>query len=118
MTCLALGQHNGKRTASNTRDGQAVRELERKYAAAVLRQDLTTLDLILADDFIATSSRGEVRNKTQEIGDIKTASDYAIESFKVDDINLRLFGITAVVTGRSVLKLRYKNQSSGSVFRY
>jgi len=84
----------------------------------VLRQDVKELDRILAADFIATSGRGEVRNKAQEIDDLTPSSDYAIESFDVDNINVRLFGITDVVTGRSVLKVRYKNQSSSSVFRY
>ena len=74
------------------------------------------LERILADDFIATSSRGEVRNKSREIDDIKPNPDYAMEAFNLDEMNVRIFGDTAIVTGRSTLKASYKGQSSPVCF--
>jgi ketosteroid isomerase-like protein len=115
---LAAGQPTVKKSVPVSRSEQAVRNLEHMYADAVRRQDVSVLERILADDFIATSSRGEVRNKSQEIDDIKPNPDYALEAFNLDDINVRIFRDTAIVTGRSTLKASYKGQSSTSGFRY
>lgn len=118
LTSFAAGQATLKKSASMSRSEQAVRSLERTYAEAVMRQDVSTLERILADDFIATSSRGEVRNKSQEMDDIKPNPDYAMEAFNLDDVKVRIFGDTAIVTGRSTLKASYKGRSSTSLFRY
>ena len=92
--------------------------MERKYAKAVMQQDVPTLERILADDFVAISSRGEVRNKVQEMDDIKPNPDYKLENFALDDVDVRVFGGVAVVTGRSTLKASFKGKSSTSNFRY
>lgn len=97
---------------------QAVREMERVYRDAVMQQDVATLGRILADDFIATSSRGEIREKAKEIDDIKPSPDYKMEAFNLDDMNVRIFGDTAIVTGRSTLQVAFKGQSNTSRFRY
>lgn len=119
---VTAGQTATRKAARMSKSEEAVRDAERSYAEAVLRQDVPTLERLLADDFIATSSRGEVRNKSQEIDDIKPSSkpdpDYAMEDFKLDDVNVRIFGETAIVTGRSTLKVSYKGQSGTSLFRY
>ena len=108
-------------TAELSKDERAIRDIEQTYRDAVLRQDVTALDRILADDFVATSSRGEIRNKAQEVADIKPAQpspDFVTEGFDLDDIKVRVFDNTAVVTGRSVLKVKYKGQSNTATFRY
>lgn len=102
---------------------QAVRELERRYAEAVARQDVGALKEILAEDFIATSSGAEVRNRTQELEDIKPSqpppsSDFSMEGFDLDDVNVRVLGDAAIVTGRSILKVKYKGQNMTGLFRY
>jgi ketosteroid isomerase-like protein len=97
---------------------QAVREQERKYRDAVMKQDVAALGRILADDFVATSSRGEIRDKAKEIDDIKPSPDYKMEAFNLDDMSVRIFGDTAIVTGRSTLQVAFRGNSSTSVFRY
>ena len=82
------------------------------------RQDVLALSNILADDFIAISSRGEVRNKAQEIGDFKAAPDFAVADFSLDDLQKRVFSGTAIATGRSTLRVTYKGQNNTSQFRY
>ena len=67
---------------------------------------------------IATSSRGEIRDKTKEIADIKPSPDFKMEAFDLDDINVRIFGNTAVVNGRSTLRVAFQGRSGTGVFRY
>lgn len=97
---------------------QAVREMERMYRDAVMQQDVTAVGRILADDFIATSSRGEIRDKAKEIDDISPSPDFKMEAFNLDDMSVRIFVDTAIVTGRSTLQVAFRGQSSTSVFRY
>ena len=114
----ALGQTTGTGGGTESKDVRAVRSLERAYGEAVARGDLKGVAGILADDFVATSSRGEMRSRTAELEDMKPSPDFVMEGFDLDDINVRVFGKTAVVTGRSTLKVAYKGKSNTSVFRY
>ena len=116
------GQAIDTKSVHISRSERAIRNLESTYAEAVMRQDIKTLGRILADDFVATSSRGELRNKAQETDDIKPTlkpdPDFAMEAFDIDQLNVRMFGDISVVTGRSTLKVRDKGQSSTAMFRY
>src|ERR1051325_3067211 len=100
----------GSNTVSSSE--RAVKALERNYAEAVMRQDVPALERILADDFIATSSRGGVRNKREEIDHIKPNPDYVMKGFDLDDVSVRVFGDAAIATGRSTLKASYKGRDS------
>src|ERR1051325_7342254 len=96
---------------------QTVRNREQKYRDAVMRQDVGAVGRILADDFIATSSRGEIRDKAKEIDDIKPTPDFKMEGFDLDDLDVRIFGDTAIVMGRSTLQVAFRGKSNTSVFR-
>jgi hypothetical protein len=63
-------------------------------------------------------SRGEVRTKKLEIDDIKPNPDYKLESFSLDEINVRVYGTAAVVTDRSTLQSSFSGDSTKSVFGY
>lgn len=121
ISASAFGQARDKKANQASKDEQVLMELERAYADAVARQDTKVIDGILDDSFIAISSRAEVRSKTEEINDIKPptpTSDFVLEGFNLEDIKIRLFGSTAVVTGRSILKTNYKGRSNTVTFRY
>ena len=97
---------------------QAVRRQEALYADAVKRQDGAALQTLLSEDFLATSSRGELRNKAMEVDDLKPNPGLAIDDFQIDDIRVRLFDNTAIVTGREILELRYNKQPLTNLLRY
>jgi ketosteroid isomerase-like protein len=97
---------------------QAVRALEDKYADAVRRQDTAALAELLAEDFTATSSRAEIRDRAQEIADVRGTPDFVMEAFDLADVKVRAFTDSAVATGRSILKVKYRGQSSTSEFRF
>lgn len=106
------------RTHAPDTEEQAVKEKERAYRDALVRGDTAVISALLADDFVATSSRGEIRDKVKELDDMKPSPDYKTEGFDLDDINVRIFGETAIVTGRQTLKVAFRGQSNTSVFRY
>src|SRR5262249_40133230 len=73
---------------------------------------------ILSEDFLATSSRGELRNRAMELDDLKPNQGYSIDDFHIDDIRVRPLNSAAVVMGRQILEVRYNKQPLTSLFRY
>lgn len=118
LSFAVVGQSQSKKAASGAQSERVIRDLEHTYAQAVREQRVSNLKDLLADDFVATSSRGQLRNKAQEIDDIRPNPDYAMEDFKLDQLDVHVFAEAAVVTGRSTLKASYKGRSSVSIFRY
>ena len=73
-------------------------QLEAKRSAAILAKDKATLDAIYADDFRSIAGNGTIIDKTT-LMDVLANNDPNVV-FAVDELNPRLFGETAVVTGR------------------
>jgi ketosteroid isomerase-like protein len=105
----ALAQSGGI-LREEVRDEREVRELEARLAKAVVRGDREFFDRALADDFTHTSHTGIFKTKAQWMAESKfsdarrkpDATRY--DSFEVDDLAVRVYGDTAVATGRSTPK--------------
>jgi ketosteroid isomerase-like protein len=119
IAILGVALSSAAQTTSPTNASeQAVRQQETQYANAVKRQDIPALRSMLAEEFLATSSSGELRNKAMELDDLKPNPGYTIDDFRLDDIRIRLFDTTAIVTGREILEVRYNKQPLTSLLRY
>jgi ketosteroid isomerase-like protein len=79
-------------------------QIERDWSQALVERDASVLMRILADDYSATGPNGKVTGKADEIEDLKS-SDAVIESSTLDDLKVRIFGTTAIVTGQDTLKM-------------
>jgi ketosteroid isomerase-like protein len=77
---------------------QHIRQLNDEWVKALVRADADTLDRVMADDFFFTYPL-EGDDKTQFISDI-TAGDLKIEHITREQVSVRLFGSTAVLTAR------------------
>jgi ketosteroid isomerase-like protein len=78
--------------------GQHVRQLNDDWVKAMMRGDAETLDRIMADDFFFTYPL-EGDDKAQFIADV-TSGDLKIEHISREQVNVRVFGSTAVLTAR------------------
>ena len=77
---------------------QQLRQLNDEWVKALVRGDGETLDRIMADDFFMTYPL-EGDDKAQFISDV-TSGDLKIEHLSREQVSVRLFGSTAVVTAR------------------
>jgi ketosteroid isomerase-like protein len=77
---------------------QRVRQLNDDWVKAMMRGDGETLDRIMADDFFFTYPL-EGDDKAQFIVDV-TSGDLKIEHITREQISVRVFGSTAVLTAR------------------
>lgn len=113
---LASGQKRNRDAALNTDAKQEVMEAMRRYEEAYGQNNVAALDRILAEDFVFTSSRSIVVTKAQELSDIRSG-EMKTESAGVDELQVRVRGTAAVVTGRATLKGVWHGQDFSGQYR-
>ncbi|MGH9787825.1 MAG: nuclear transport factor 2 family protein [Candidatus Acidiferrales bacterium] len=93
-----------------------VRKLLSDFVAAMSKNDVSVLDKIWADDFTFVSHDGEILTKAQLLDLLKSGTE-KFESVALEDISIRTYGSTAVVTARATQKatLEGKDHSGTSI---
>src|SRR5512139_3244474 len=81
---------------------QTIRQLDRERIQAQIDADAANLNRIYAEDFIGIGPSGAVRTKPQVISDF-TSGDLKYQSITTDDVQVRIYGNTAVETGISTM---------------
>jgi hypothetical protein len=104
MSSIALGQIKNDRVAQNPE--QELKRLENEWLNSYLRGDKNTFDRIVADDFTRTDESGKFATKTQEKEIVRAPPASVKVSLTNEDMQVRLYGETAVVTGRIVCKVQ------------
>ena len=119
IVLLALVLH-GAATVTALQTAGAASELiqiEHRIVKAWLEGDGKTVDSILASDWSVIDLTGHVLTKSQVMQELGSG-ERKIESGSVDDLNVRVFGDAAVVTGRSVLSGSYQGKSASVIQRF
>ena len=99
---IALGQRPRARRDQRRSVEQVIRQVDYERIQAQINADAVVLDRIYAADFIGIGPSGRVRTKPQVISDF-TSGDLKFQSITTDDIQVRVYGNTAVETGRSTM---------------
>jgi len=73
---------------------QVITRLEQEWVAAIVKKDTATISRLLAEDFTGTTD-DQIYSKADAIEDVKNGTH---ESLDLDNIKVRVFGDTAVVT--------------------
>src|SRR6266536_2022257 len=98
ITVLSLAT-TSKLNASPEDDAKAVAALDTKYQAAVKANDATTMNQILADDFVLVTGRGSVFSKADLLDSArKKEATYERQDEEPGTQKVRVWGNTAVVT--------------------
>jgi ketosteroid isomerase-like protein len=77
-------------------DQEILMQLERDWDAAFLTRDVRTIDNILATEFMATYDDGSRGDRAKELS-LAAEFNQNIESSKLDDFTVKIYGDTAVV---------------------
>ena len=87
---------------------QELRQMNDDWVKALVRADGATLDRIMADDFFfAYPMEGD--DKDQFIGDV-ISGDVKVEFLSRENIGVRIWGSTAVLTGKDSATWSYKGR--------
>ena len=78
---------------------QTLQSMEQAWLNAEKNHDAAAFENIVADDWIAITPEGKSQTKAERAAEIKAGH---IDSATLGDMRVRVFGDTAVVTGRAV----------------
>src|SRR5262245_37381482 len=99
--------------ASTENVAEVLTKIENDWIEAALKHDPAMVERILADDFVAIEPNGKTSMKAQIVDGTKPGG-YTAEALSIDDVKVRVFGDTAVVTyGQSEKSLNQGKDLSG-----
>lgn len=84
----------------NTADAHALTELEMKWVSALMKSDTAALDEIFADGYVDTDEHSQRSDKEGVLSVLKSG-DLKMESIKLSDLKVFVYGDAAVVIGSS-----------------
>jgi ketosteroid isomerase-like protein len=80
-----------------------IKKIETDRATAVVKADTATLEKLTSDDYTLININGQVSNKAQMIDGFKSGQN-KLTSDELSDTKVRVYGDTAVVTGKVDVK--------------
>jgi uncharacterized protein (TIGR02246 family) len=83
-------------TTADGAEEQAVMQIERDWAAAMVKRDVAALDRILAKEW-AENADGEVMTRAQALAVLKSGG-FKLESVNLLDLSVHIFGDAAIAT--------------------
>ena len=90
----------------NNKMTNEILKLEEKFAQAIIKNDVSAVEKILANDWIIVNSDGRVIDRARFL-EVMKSSALTHEDMKSEDINVRIYGDTAVVTAITSTKGKY-----------
>jgi ketosteroid isomerase-like protein len=112
-----LGVFSLTGSALSADNAATIRHLEQQLAEAVVKGDVATFDRLFAADFTHGSQSGRFRTKAQWMKG-KQQGHSAYVSFDNTDLQVRVSGETAVVTGLAKAQWREGDHVAGGRFRF
>lgn len=101
VICCAKGFSQTPSVKAPSRTITELMQLERDIGQANIRRDKAFFERIEADEFVFTDSYGGVTTKSEDVGSLdKPAGEFRLISYDADEMQVKVYGKTAVVTGR------------------
>jgi len=110
FTSLGYGQ-------KKMNDEQTLMKMEQEMTDAIVKNDTSVFEKYAADNAAFTDPGGMLATKAQAVAMFK-AGDLKIESSKIDDMKVQMFGKTAIVTYRTTDKGMYKGRDISGQYRW
>jgi ketosteroid isomerase-like protein len=98
LTAAAMPARGQGAAAPSVED--QLKKMEKDRAAAVVKGDVATLEKLTSDDYILINANGQLSDKPTTMNNIKTGN-IKLTANDVSDLKVRVYGNTAVVTGKS-----------------
>jgi len=115
---LAVASARGPddRPARDVKTEETIKKLEQDWAEAYRKRDTAFLERVLADDYAFITPGGTILDKKRQIDDLKSGA--AASEFEFSESKVRVYGDTAVVTGKSTVKGKLRDQSITGEYRF
>lgn len=111
-----IGNHSeDQKQAAHFEIEQELRRMNEEWVKALVNRDAATLSRIMADDFIFNYPM-EGDDKEQFISDVRSG-DLSVPSMDRENVEVRIYGSTAVLTGRDTAHWIYKGRHIEGQYR-
>ena len=84
---------------------------------AIVKKDRTAIEANMAADFRQIDGRGQVETKASFVDGLMSP-DLVLDPYTVEDFELRVYGDTALLSGRTRMSGRYQGQPFSTHYRY
>jgi len=84
---------------------------------AILAKDRAAIEANMAEDFRQIDARGNVETKASFVDGL-VSPDLQLDPYTVEDFEVRLYGDTALLSGRTRMTGRYQGQPFSTHYRY
>jgi uncharacterized protein (TIGR02246 family) len=120
VVALALALSSASTCAPGRQAGDEAtfRELEQRLADAWVQGDRRFIEGLLADDWSVTDGAGRILTRQQVLEETFGSADRRIEAMSIDEVEVRLLGSTAVVTGRTLAVGSYRGERATVTLRF
>ena len=88
-----------------------------RWDKAIVRKDRAAIEANMAADFRQIDGGGNVETKQSFVDDL-VSPDLVIDPYTVEDFDVRLYGDTALLAGRTRMTGRYQGKPFASHYRY
>jgi len=99
-----------KKPETKDAEAHALTELEMKWVGALMKSDTATLDGILADGYVDTDEHSQ-RSDKQGVLSVLKSGELKMESLKLSDMKVYVYGDAAVVIGSSAQVGNFQGQA-------
>jgi ketosteroid isomerase-like protein len=117
LLSFAFGQSPTAQQPANSTSEQEIRQLVEKYRTAILQRDIATLEKIWADDYVFVNAAGDVLTKTERLANVKSGATALDSINEEENVTVRVYQNSAVVTSRVTLKGQYSGQAISGEYR-
>ncbi|HEY9109409.1 MAG TPA: nuclear transport factor 2 family protein [Roseateles sp.] len=84
---------------------------------AILRKDRAAIEANMADDFRQIDARGNVETKASFVEGL-VSPELQLDPYTVEDFDVRVYGDTALLSGRTRMTGRYQGRPFSTHYRY
>ena len=105
-------------SSSEARKRTEILDVLERWAVAVQKRDGRALDQLFADELSVTTYDGEVRGKKEELEVLKPNQRVTTLSVRNEDVAIKLYGDTAVVTALTKMEFLIAEKPSSVALRY
>lgn len=103
---------------SQSKAQREVSDTVKQWAASIVSRDMDAMGKILADDIVITDYNGKVRGKKEELEILKPSPDVKTISVENEDLKVKVYGKTAVVTALTVMLFNIGGRDTATSMRY
>lgn len=103
--------------AQNHSDQEAVKQVELASSVAYSRNDAKALSRTLAADFIGHWADGSTTTKREEVEMLRKGGE-TYEANRIEGLSVRVFGSTAIATGRTVETSLIAGKNATGVYNF